>query len=53
MKKLRRSIATFTLGATLMFGAGASVGVRADQTSGGPQGRPLANQVAHLPVQAP
>ena len=39
MKKLRRSIATFTLGATLMFGAGASVGVRADQTSGGPQGR--------------
>ena len=38
MKKLRRSIATFTLGATLMFGAGASVGVRADQTSGGPQG---------------
>jgi hypothetical protein len=38
MKKLRRLIATVTLASTLLFGSGSLMAVRADQTSGGPQG---------------
>lgn len=38
MKKLRRTIATLTLASSLLFGSGSIVRVRADQTSGGPQG---------------
>ena len=38
MKRIKRSIATITLASTFLFGAGSAIGVRADQTSGGPQG---------------
>ena len=38
MKRIKRAIATITLASTLLFGAGSVMGVRADQTSGGPQG---------------
>ena len=38
MKKLRRAIAVITLGSTFLFGSGSLIPVRADQTSGGPQG---------------
>ena len=38
MKKLRRLIATIKLASTLLFGSGSLMAVRADQTSGGPQG---------------
>jgi hypothetical protein len=38
MKKVRRLIATITLASTLLFGSGSIMHVRADQTSGGPQG---------------
>jgi hypothetical protein len=38
MKKLRRLIATITLASTVLFASGSIMRVRADQTSGGPQG---------------
>ena len=38
MKRIKRTIAAITLAATLMFGAGSVVHVRADQTVG-PQGQ--------------
>lgn len=38
MKRIKRTIATITLASTFLFGTGSLIGVRADQTSGGPQG---------------
>ena len=38
MKRIKRAIAAITLGATLIFGTGSLVHVRADQTVG-PQGQ--------------
>ena len=38
MKRIKRAIATVTLASTFLFGTGSLIGVRADQTSGGPQG---------------
>lgn len=38
MKRIKRTIATVTLASTFLFGTGSLMSVRADQTSGGPQG---------------
>jgi hypothetical protein len=39
MKKLRKAFAALTISAALIFSSGAFVSVRADGTSGGPQGQ--------------
>ena len=38
MKRIKRAIAAITLASTFLFGTGSLLAVRADQTSGGPQG---------------